>query len=409
MERSREKTLTDFPFPAYNLFEVFGLTRGNIYCSNCNRVVIPQGKKKEISCQRCGHPNVYIRFKWQSQTHRIYEDKTGRSHSYSTAILDLAEINKQIHDKQFDPQEWLPETIEGKKFGMQMTAWLARKEKETADGKLAPSTLRDYKSYAKNYFPYFNALDVREIKMKNLQLFYDGLPAKGLSPKYVKNIMDALHTFFRWLVRWGEIEEVPTWPEMEEAIVKQRFALTLDEQKSALANIPAVHRDIIEFAMETGLRPAEVCALMTIDVDWKRGIALIRRTYSEGKLRNKTKQKKEQWIPLSDRACELIENNQNDTGFVFKNPVTRRGYLPEFLRRVWVNNSKTSVELYEATRHSFCTQIVEDGVSELQAQRLMRHTDSRSTGRYYHPTGDRMRDIVNRRGRKVIKIEEARK
>ena len=77
--------------------------------------------------------------------------------------------------------------------------------------------------------------------------------------------MDALHAFFRWLKRWGEIAEVPVWPEIEPPIEPQRFSLPSEEQAAALARIPEEHRDIIEFLVETGVRPVEACALMVVD------------------------------------------------------------------------------------------------------------------------------------------------
>jgi len=351
---------------------------------------------------------MYVRFMWQGGLFKFYKDKNGRARSYSTAIIDLGTINQQIEEKTFDPKEWLPAAIEEKKFENAMETWLARKEKEAQGGKLAPSTLGAYRTYKNLYYltsKHLMETDIREIRLKHLQNFYDELPG---SAKYRKNIMDALYTFFRWSKRWGEIKEVPTWPELEKVIEKERFALTYEDQQTGLARLPEAHRDIIEFLMETGLRPGEGCALQSGDIDFKRRRVLIRRGYSEGKLRDRTKQKKEQWIPLSDRACELIDANQNDTLFVFQNPSTHRGYRTEYLRRLWVKHSGTGVELYEGTRHSFCTQIIEEGATGPQAQQLMRHADRRSTDRYFHPTDDRARDIVNRRG-KVINMERTKK
>jgi len=269
--------------------------------------------------------------------------------------------------------------------------------------------LGNYQTYAKRYFLASNlcGAGVREIKLKHLQKFYENLP---VSTKYRKNVMDALYTLFRWLKRWGEISEVPTWPELDEVIEKQGFALTREEQDQALSNLPPEHLDIIEFMMETGLRRSKACALMLVDVDPGRKRALIRRTYSEAQLRNKTKQKREYWLTLSDRAWELVEKNiQVDFPFVFRNPITKRGYRYKFVYRVWKTYSGFQLDLYEA-RHSFCTQIVEDGASSMHAQYLMRHADQRSTKRYLHPTDDKTRELLNRRGlRKVISIDEAKR
>jgi integrase len=165
--------------------------------------------------------------------------------------------------------------------------------------------------------------------------------------------------------------------------------------------------------MEAGLRPSEACALMNVDIDPARRAMLLHRTYSEGKLRSKTKnQRREYWLVISDRAWQLVQRNmRTDFDFVFRNQATRRGYRYKFLYRLWKEYSGVSVDLSEATRHSFVTQLVEDGVPEDQTMYVTRHADKRSLRPYYHPTDDRTRDVLNRRGkpRKIISIEEGKK
>jgi integrase len=330
----------------------------------------------------------------------FYHDKHGKPFTFKEAAETLVKINGELREKTFDPKEYLPGTIEARKFENAVDTWFEKRSE-----KVAPSTSDSDNSIKRTHFKYFNGMDLRDIKLKHLQTFYDRLPG---SAKTKKNIMDLLHSFFRWARRWGEIDELPIWPEMEQIETRERFALTYEEQQEALKRLPAGHRAVIEFLMETGLRPGEVCALQVGDIDFKKRLALVRRTYSGSKLHEKTKGKKDKWIPLSDRACELIQTAaQNQIGFVFNNPVTKRGYRPEFIRRIWTGHSKTGVELYSATRHSFCTQLVEDGESLKTVQLLARHADLRSTQRYVHPTEQRSREAVNRRGRKVIEISKA--
>lgn len=115
---------------------------------------------------------------------------------------------------------------------------------------------------------------------------------------------------------------------------------------------------------------------------------------------------------MSDRAWELVARNiRTDFPFIFRNPATGGGYKYKFIYRLWKEHSGTTVDLSEATRHSFVTQLVEDGVPEDQTMYLTRHVDKRSLRPYYHPTDDRTRDVLNRRGkpRKVISIEEGKK
>ena len=53
--------------------------------------------------------------------------------------------------------------------------------------------------------------------------------------------------------------------------------------------------------------------------------------------------------------------------------------------------------LYEASRHSFCTQIVESGINTLQAKLLMRHSDERSTQKYFQGNIAKLRAVVTNR------------
>jgi hypothetical protein len=50
-------------------------------------------------------------------------------------------------------------------------------------------------------------------------------------------------------------------------------------------------------------------------------------------------------------------------------------------------------------RHSFCTQLVEDGVPLPTIKNLARHADIRTTQKYVHPTDESARTAVNYRGR----------
>ncbi len=385
---------------------MLGLDRGSILCARCNRAIDPKGKKNEyVTCHLCGHPKAYIFIKWQGKAQRYYAGKDGKKYTFETAFKALQDINEEIQGNRFDPDSWRTTEIEKKHFENEMATWLERKEKETEAGKLAPSTLGNYKTYNRKYYDYFLGLDVREIKLKHLQLFYDRLPG---SAKYRKNILDALRTFFRWLKRWGEIDEVPIWPEMEQAISPEVWTLTYEEQQAELARIPEEHRDVFEFLMETGLRPAEACALMKIDIKFSERKGLIRHNYSEGQLTQKPKQKKEYWIVFSDRAWELITRNiGNPTPFVFWNAEYNRGYRYKVLNKVWKKYSESGVDLYAATRHSFCTMLIDDGESLKTVQGAARHADPRTTMKYIHPSDERTRQALNRRGRnsKVVPLK----
>lgn len=342
---------------------------------------------------------MFIKVKYQGETVKVW-----KPFDYAAAAADLIEINKEIADGTFDPARWT-KAKDGRLLETLYVQWLERKAKLMGMDKFSPETMKAYTGYLRNHFPRGEhklcGLDVRKIRLKHLQLFYDHLPVE-LSTKTKKNMMDCLHGFFAWLKRWGEIDEVPVWPELEEYVEAEREALTYEEQQEALTRIPDAHRGVIDFLMETGIRPGEVCALMEIDIDWKGRRAIVRRTYKGSKI-GRPKQKKDRTIVMSDRACELVEKNAGQSEFVFTNSATKRGYMPEFLRRVWRKHAGIDIELYAGTRHSTFSQWAESGVNELELNKLTGHADIRTTRKYFHPSDSRQREIVNHRG-KVIEL-----
>ncbi len=351
----------------------------------------------------CVSTKCFIEIYWKGEKHRFFRYKQdGETFDYQRASMQLAEMNIAIKNKKFNPNDWTEQAINKHAFPHQVERWLAMKAEEMEANELAPETLRVYKSYAKNYFlPFFSKYDVKEIGFEQLEAFKDSLrKIRGIKTR--RNILNGLHAFFNWMRRKGIVKELPTWPEITGDNSKVRGTIDYETQLKALQNVPEAHRDPIEMGIETGLRPGETTALKIGDIDFANRQALIQRTFSGSILRETTKGKNKRWIPLSDRAFEIVVKNSRDklpSAFVFINPKTGRHYIPEYLNLIWRKYSGVEMDYYSASRHSFCTQIVESGANIFDAKDLMRHTDIRTTQRYYHASGKRLREIVNNRGR----------
>jgi integrase len=128
---------------------------------------------------------------------------------------------------------------------------------------------------------------------------------------------------------------------------------------------------------------------------------LIQRTLSAGQIRETTKGHSKTWRTLSSRAYDIVRAQAGDRigdEFVFINPKTHRRYSGEFLRVLWKKHAQIPYELY-SNRHG-----------ELELQAIMGHADIRSTRRYFRPTADRQRELLNKRGvkEKVIDIRRIR-
>jgi integrase len=321
------------------------------------------------------------------------------------ALQTLITINNEIQEHIFNPKDYTRATIDERLFQNAFDRYLEKKEAE-----YAPSN--KYRTYYRNYFGYFEGRDVRDIKLKHLDEFYRKKLPKHLSSKYKNNIMACMFAFLRWLLRWGEIKELPTFPALDPDNSVPREAPTYEEQQLALPRIPKQHRDVIEFLMETGLRQGEACALKIKDINFMSGKMLVQRTLSAGQIRETTKGHSKTWRTLSTRAYEIIKEragNRIGDEFVFINPKTGKRYSIEFLRVLWRKHSGMPYDLY-SNRHGLATQLAETGAGQLEVQSIMGHADIRSTQRYFRPTADRQRTLLDRRGKeKVIDIRRGRR
>jgi integrase len=354
-------------------------------------------------CPHCGYVYVHIRFKVDSEVFDLWHDKQGRAYTYSVAEIDKREIDTQRQEKGFKAEDWRPRDQSARKFAAMFEKFLEQKEK-----KLRPGTLHIYWAYYRNHFTPLYDIDIREIRLKHLQGWYDNLPT--LSAKYRKNMSDCLRVFFNWLVRWGEIKNVPVMPDIQTPDSTPRNFLEYDTQIEQLARIPEAHRGFVEFLMEAGLRPAEGCALQIRDLDRATRRILVQRTYSRGVLIESTKGKHKSWRTLSTRAYGLILDSIGDDiapdRFIFINPVTGKGYRCEFLRKLWRTHTTVEEDLYSSTRHSLASQLADEGVPERALQEILGHKDARSTKAYIHPTENRKREYLDNRGGKVIEIKK---
>lgn len=368
---------------------------GTIRCNRCR-------KKMDGVC-KCGNYKCFIQIYWKGKYYEFRKDDGGDLLSYHKALDRLVEINNRIKNKSFHPEDFTESKIRERKFENMISKWLQEKERKEKVGELSNGTIKDYSGYVKNYFGFLNGLDVREVDLEKLSNFKDTL--SEVSIKTRKNIMNALRNFYFWLKERGVIRETPVFLKITGDDSKTRRAIDYELQLEILKRIPEKHRDIIEFLMETGLRPGEACALLREHIDLRHGEARIERTFSANKLRETTKQKRKRNIPLSERAYEIAEKNclgKMTKQFLFINQTTNRNYLPDTLWRIWNQYNGVGICLYEGTRHSFGSQLIERN-DVVAVKELMGHSSIKTTEKYLHMKTTRLRDVVN--SRKLTRVQ----
>ena len=146
---------------------------------------------KDLWCMKClTHPTRYYVFIYFKRRWKIYSDKQDNIlDSYIRASRLLNNIRSDIDAHTFDPKDYIQTTIKPLRFTINITEWLKWQQERLESGDLAPSYYEKIKSNVSRYYvPYFENMDIRDIRTAHIQDFMRWLP-KGLKPKTRKNIM----------------------------------------------------------------------------------------------------------------------------------------------------------------------------------------------------------------------------
>ncbi|MGQ3683581.1 MAG: tyrosine-type recombinase/integrase [Candidatus Loosdrechtia sp.] len=172
--------------------------------------------------------------------------------------------------------------------------------------------------------------------------------------------------------------------------------------------------------MLTGCRLSEGRALRCGDVNLKDSTIRISSTFSGNVFREKRKGRgaKSVTIPIHPELLsflkERVESNLPHT-FVFVSELGKH-YSRSKLDRIWnivkkKTNLPDNVRMYDATRHSFASQLVNQGVPLLSVSRLMGHFNTKITERYSHSDLERLKiDVSNLTLQdKIVRLEKGQK
>jgi integrase len=302
--------------------------------------------------------------------------------------------------------------------------WHNTKEELMNVDRRAPSYVPKLGTYRRLFFePCYGNRDIRTIF--NLDEFtqylstYRKKDGKPLSLKYQKNLVDALKGFFRWALRKKYISELPDFPDAIEVPEHDPRTICKDTQRKILECVPDEHKPIFTWLFWQGCRPGEVRALLgdCIITDREpRDVVKYCRGFSGSQLKEYTKTKKIRYNYIYPEARTMLPEFLHRDRFVFTHgAVIRHPYSAAYLNRIYrkalqeFNNrfgATLQIELYEASKHSFGTQKINEGkVSIYDLKEWYGHTKIDTTEKYAKL------NIVDvfRRDDKAIPIEQGRK
>ncbi len=259
----------------------------------------------------------------------------------------------------------------------------------------SPQTLKCYKNDLAIFFSFLNNKDVKSINLINktlLRSYYIFLKEeKKLSPVSISRNLSTLRSFFKYLLKIGEVQKnfaknlsnpkipkklpfVPTEEEINSAIEEEG-----EENFLSLRN-----KAILEIIYGSGLRVSEVINLKIKDLNLDINI-----------LKVKGKGKKERIVPIGKKAKETLKKYieerdrflkkiRKSTEILFINfkgePLSDRGV--RYIIKKWGFKHGLPQIHPHALRHAFATHLLNAGADLRSIQELLGHSNLATTEIY---------------------------
>ena len=211
---------------------------------------------------------------------------------------------------------------------------------------------------------------------------------KVVSPSTVNRTMWMLAAFGRWCVRRNYHTANP-W-DVESLPESKAPVPTMDPGTVAriLFSLSARWRPVVEFALETGLRKAELGRLAWADVVKRERVAYVVSSHARGL----TKGRKTREALLSARAIEILDSLPSRTDGLVFGPVGdprrafKRAAEAAGLGRVWLH----------LFRHLAASRYAETGAGTAQVQAFGGWSTSRMADRYVHTRRAHLLELLDR-------------
>jgi len=235
---------------------------------------------------------------------------------------------------------------------------------------------------------HFKEMDLRQVTPMEIERFRSSLLTAGKKKSTTNRYLALLKRMFNLAIEEGYMESNPARKVRmfsEADNLKER--ILTDEEEQCLINSCCNHmRDIVTFALNTGMRLGEILNLKWANVDMKSGIIKVVFTKS-GKTRI---------VPMNQKLREMLSRpRKRGEEYVFTNPDSGNRFK-ETKRSFKTGCRKAKIEglRFHDLRHTFASRLVRNGVDVGTLRKLLGHSSLLITQRYIHTDEQTMRMAV---------------
>lgn len=311
----------------------------------------------------------------------------GRRYRKSTETEDR-KLAQRIHDKvrgEIAEGKWFEKLPgEEKTFKEMMEKYL----NEYASKRLSEKSFR---GYAKKPISYLGDYTLSEITPKTINQYKVKRGNDGVGPASINRELATMKRAFNLAIKeWEWVKENPVARiSMEEENNKRDRWLTIEEGERLLRVCPSWLRELVTFALNTGMRLGEI-----ISLEWK-GVDLFRKTVTVFKSKNK----EPRTIPINETVFEMLKGKtkvKSISGLVFHSPTHTKLHITsiDHAFKKAVKSAKIEDFHFHDLRHTFATRLVQLGKDLYKVQKLLGHKTPSMTQRYAHHYPESLRDAV---------------
>jgi len=279
----------------------------------------------------------------------------------------------------------------------------------SAQRHLEKSTIKGYNSAIEFYLkPTFGHIKLSELTASDVKTWINSLT---ISAKRINNVLIPLRTIFADAYAEELIDKNPMLRVKNLPVkVEEPNPLTPLEIEAILNELPQQGKNLIQFALCSGLRTSELIALEWGDVDFNAGVVRVRRaTVNKNTKQPKTKSG-ERDVKLFPPSLEALINQKQFTFSagekVFSNPNTNKPWETDaqIRRTLWIPALKKAGVEYRnpyQTRHTYASSLLSAGEPPMWVANQMGHKDWAMIRRVY---GRWIPEVDTTAGSKIMKI-----
>jgi integrase len=245
----------------------------------------------------------------------------------------------------------------------------------------------------KNLTAFFGNPTLDAITPKRIVAYKNQRYTEGVKPATINRELATLKTAFNLARReweWCQDNPVCRVSMEHERNARDRWLTAEEETRLFQAATPWL-RELILFALHTGMRQGEI-----LDLTWA-GVDVFRKTVTVLKSKNGERRT----IPLNQTVLDLLKekyaSRHPETDWVFHSAAHTRLDPRNVTRRLHRALAKAKITdfRFHDLRHTCATRMVQAGVDLYKVQRLLGHKSPVMTQRYAHHYPESLRDGVD--------------